>query len=196
LAKVILLSGSPRAKGNTMQVLSECAAVIEGEGLETEVISLHGKNIRSCIACYKCRELGRCSLDDGLNEIIEKIRQAEGLIVAAPVYFGTARSALMSALQRIGMVSFGGDRFLSWKVGGPIAIARRGGLSASYQEMLMFFFINEMIVPGSTYWNIVFGKNPGDALKDTEGMDTVKRFSSNVAKLIKKLMCSEPLRTD
>ena len=93
----------------------------------------------------------------------------------------------MSALQRIGMVSFGGDRFLSWKVGGPIAIARRGGLSASYQEMLMFYFINEMIVPGSTYWNIVFGKNPGEALEDAEGMETVKRFSTNVAKLVKKL---------
>lgn len=93
----------------------------------------------------------------------------------------------MNAIQRIGMVSYGTDRFLSWKVGGPIAIARRGGLSTTYQEMLMFYFINEMIVPGSTYWNIVFGKAPGEALNDTEGIATVKRFASNVAKLVNKL---------
>lgn len=172
-----------------MQVMKACAEVAEQEGLEAEVISLHNKNIRSCIACYKCGELGHCSLDDGLNEIIEKVREAEGLIVGAPVYYGTARGDLMAAVQRIGMVAGRNGRWLSWKVGGPIAVARRGGLSASYQEMLMFYFISEMVVPGSIYWNIVFGKEPGDALKDTEGMETVKRFTVNVATLIKKLHC-------
>lgn len=93
----------------------------------------------------------------------------------------------MNALQRIGMISRGYDKFLSWKVGGPIAVARRGGLSTSYQEMLMFYYINDMIVPGSNYWNIVFGAAPGDALKDSEGIETIKLFSSNVAKLIKKI---------
>ncbi|NLC76334.1 MAG: flavodoxin family protein [Clostridia bacterium] len=188
MAKVILLSGSPRAKGNTMLVMDACAEIIRQEGVEAEVISLHDKKIRSCIACYRCGELGRCSIDDdGLNEIIEKVKAAEGLIVGAPVYYGTARGDLMSALQRIGMVAGRNGRWLSWKVGGPIAVARRGGLSASYQEMLMFYFISEMIVPGSTYWNIVFGKEPGTAGEDVEGMETVKRFSANVAKLIKKL---------
>jgi multimeric flavodoxin WrbA len=170
-----------------MQVLGVCKEEVEKAGLEVDLISLHDKSIRSCIACYKCVGSGKCSLDDGLNEIIAKVRPAEGLIVAAPVYFGTARGDLMSALQRIGMVSYNNDKFLSWKVGGPVAVARRGGVSSSYQEMLMFFFINEMIVPGSTYWNIIFGKQPGEALNDAEGINTVRRFAQNVAVLIKKL---------
>lgn len=187
MAKVILLSGSPKAEGNTKQVLDVCKAEIEKEGLEAEVISLSGKDIKACVACYKCKEVGKCVLKDDLDEIIEKIRGAEGFIVGAPVYFGTARGDVMNALQRIGMASKGSDKFLSWKVGGPIAVSRRGGVSATYQEMLMFYFINDMIVPGADYWNIVFGKAPGDAMKDQEGLDTVRKFSSNVAKLIKKI---------
>lgn len=187
MEKVVLLSGSPRSQGNTMRILQECARVIESQGLRTEIISLSGKRIQSCIACGKCAVNKRCTLDDGLNEIIDKIREARGLIIGAPVYFGTARGELMSALQRIGMVSYSSDRFLSWKVGGPIAVARRGGHTATLQEMLMFFFINDMIVPGSNYWNMVFGRNPGEAEQDAEGMATVRRFAENVASLIKKL---------
>ncbi len=187
MAKVVLLSGSPKKNGNTMQIMAECEKEINDYGLDTEIISLAGKKIEGCIACAKCKELKKCVLNDGLNDILEKVREAEGFIIGAPVYFGTARGDLMNAIQRIGMVSRGTDEFLSWKVGGPIAVARRGGLSTTYQEMLMFYFINEMVVPGSTYWNIVFGKAPGEALEDTEGMETVKRFSGNVAKLIKKL---------
>lgn len=185
--KVILLSGSPRAEGNTFQVLQECQKVIESQGVETELISLAGKTIRSCIACGKCAELKKCVLDDGLNDIIEKIRSAQGFIVGSPVYFGTARGDLLSALQRIGMVSVSTDHFLSWKVGGPIAIARRGGHTASVQEMLMFYLMNDMIIPGSTYWNIVFGRQPGEVWEDKEGIGTIQRFSENVAKLISKI---------
>lgn len=130
---------------------------------------------------------GECALDDGLNEIIDKLREADGFIVGTPVYFGTARGDVMSALQRIGMVSMSSDSFLSRKVGGPIAVARRGGHTATLQEMLMFFLINDMIVPGSTYWNMVFGRAPGEAVNDEEGMKTVRRFAENVAFLIKKL---------
>lgn len=187
MAKVILLSGSPNKNGNTVQVMKECEQVINQEGLETEIITLAGQKINACIACRKCKELKKCVLNDGLNEILEKVKAAEGFIIGAPVYFGTGRGDLMNAIQRIGMISYGTDRFLSWKVGGPIAVGRRGGLSTTYQEMMMFYFINEMIVPGSNYWNIVFGKAPGEALNDKEGIDTVKRFSENVAKLIKKI---------
>ncbi|MFZ7102669.1 MAG: flavodoxin family protein [Peptococcaceae bacterium] len=186
--KVILLSGSPRNEGNTHQVLQACKEEIEKEGLEAEIVTLVGQDIKGCIACYKCGELGKCALNDGLNEIIDKIRDAQGLIAGAPVYFGTPRGDLMNALQRIGMVSRSSSRFLSWKVGGPIAVARRGGVTNSYQEMSMMFFINEMIVPGSNYWNIVFGgKEKGSALQDQEGMATVTKFSNNVARLIKKI---------
>lgn len=188
MEKVILLSGSPRPDGNTYQVLEECKKEIEKEGLEAELISLSGMDIKGCIACYKCGELKKCALNDGLNEIIDKIRGAQGLIVGAPVYYGTPRGDLMNALQRIGSVSRSSDKFLAWKVGGPIAVARRAGVTNSYLEMMMVYFINEMIVPGSTYWNVVFGgKTKGEALKDEEGIRTVKRFAGNVAKLIKKI---------
>ncbi|WP_214021625.1 flavodoxin family protein [Methanoculleus sp.] len=184
--KVFLLCGSPRLEGNTALVLGECAKVLEREGIETETVLLAEMRILSCTACGLCTG-GECTLDDGLNEIIAKIREADGFIVGTPVYFGTARGDVMSALQRIGMVSMSSDSFLSRKVGGPIAVARRGGHTATLQELLMFFLINDMIVPGSTYWNMVFGRAPGEALNDGEGMRTVRRFAENVAYLIRKL---------
>jgi multimeric flavodoxin WrbA len=185
MKKAILLCGSPRKKGNTAQLLDECVKVLEEAGVEAEVISLAGKKVASCIACGKCeKDPGRCSQDDIVNEIIEKVRTARGFIVGAPVYFGTARGDVMSALQRIGMVSKAGDKFLSRKVGGPIAVARRGGHTATIQEMLMFFLINDMVVAGSTYWNMVFGRMPGEVMDDTEGVETVRRFAQNVAWLV------------
>lgn len=193
--KVILLSGSPRPEGNTFQVLHECLNVIENQGVEAELISLAGKKIQSCIACGKCAELKRCALKDDVNPIIEKLRSAQGFIVGAPVYFGTARGDLMSALQRIGMVSGNTDKFLSWKVGGPIAVARRAGQTASVQEMLMFYLMNDMIIPGSTYWNIVFGRNPGEVWEDEEGIRTIRRFGENVAKLINTIYPTSELKS-
>ena len=187
MKKVILLCASPRPSGNTYQVLEECANIIEDEGLEVEIIPFVGKKMESCIACARCGELNECSINDDLNPIITKIRDAEGLIVGSPVYFGTARGDMMSALQRIGMVSRANDNFLSWKVGGPIAVARRGGHTSTLQEMLMFFLINDMIVPGSTYWNMVFGWAPGEVQSDDEGMETIRKFGYNVATLIKKI---------
>ena len=187
MPKTILISGSPKSDGNTAQLMSECAKVIEEQGVEAEVISFAGMKIESCTACGKCSETGKCDIQDGLNEIIEKVRSAQGFIVGSPVYFGTARGDVMSALQRIGYVSMHSNKFLSGMVGGPIAVARRGGQTSTLQEMLMFFLINDMIVPGSTYWNMVFGRLPGEVWKDQEGIDTIRHFAANVAKLVKKL---------
>lgn len=187
MKKVILLSGSPRKNGNTARLLLEAARVIEAEGVETETVSLSGMQVRSCIACGKCEKLGECAQDDGLNDIIARLKEARGFIVGSPVYFGTARGDLMSALQRIGMVSKAGNGFLSRMVGGPIAVARRGGHTATIQELLMFYLINDMIVAGSTYWNMVFGRMPGEAMEDEEGVKTVRRFAENVAWLIDEL---------
>jgi multimeric flavodoxin WrbA len=189
MADVIILNASPRENGNTAILCTECADAIESAGISTEIISFRGKNFKSCNACGKCKkETGRCSIDDdGLNEIIEEIKEAQGLIVASPVYFGTARGDLMSAIQRIAMVSYGGDRFLSKMVGGPIAVGRRGGHTATIQELLMFYFINDMIVAGSDYWNIAFGKEKGEVMQDTEGIETVRKFGENVALIIKSL---------
>jgi multimeric flavodoxin WrbA len=187
MSKVILLNASPRVNSNTKIVLEECAREIEKEGVETEIISLKGMKVQSCIACLKCVETGNCVLPDGLDEIIEKIRNADGFIPAAPVYFGTARGDIMAALQRIGKVSRGGDKFLDWMVGGPIAVARRGGVTLTLQEMMMFFAINNMIVAGSTYWNMVIAGAEGTALEDEEGIETIRLFGQNVAKIIKKV---------
>lgn len=180
MKKVILLSGSPKAEGNSVQILRECAKVIKENGVEAEVVSIAGMNLKDCMN-------GQDGYDDGFDKIIEKIKEAQGLIVATPVYWGTARAETMTALQRIAMASKKQGNFLSRMVGGPIAVARRGGLTSTIEEILMYYMINDMIVPGSTYWNIVFGHDQGEALKDEEGMRTVKRFSENVAYLINKM---------
>ena len=187
MSKVILINASPRKNSNTKIVLNECIKEIEKEGVETELVDFKGMKIQSCIACDKCIEKGNCILPDGLDEIINKLREADGFIPAAPVYFGTARGDIMSALQRIGRVSRYGDKFLEGMVGGPIAVARRGGVTLTLQEMTMFFTINNMIVVGSSYWNMVIAGDEGTALEDSEGIDTIRQFGVNVARLIKKI---------
>jgi len=187
MPKTILISGSPKPDGNTAQLMNECAKVVQEQGVETEVISFAGMSIQSCTACGKCSETGKCEIEDGLNEIVEKLRRARGLIVGAPVYFGTARGDVMAALQRIGYLSMRTDKFLTGMVGGPVAVARRGGQTSALQEMLMFYLINDMIVPGSTYWNMVFGRLPGEIWKDEEGIGTIRHFAANVASLVNKL---------
>ena len=179
MKKVILLSGSPNAEGNTVQVLKACAEVIEKNGVEAEVVSLSGMKLHDA--------MDFTSGDDGFDAVIQKVKDADGLIVAGPVYWGAVRAQMMTALQRLAMASMQQGNFLSHKVGGPIAIARRGGSTTSIQEMMMFYLSNDMIVPGSTYWNIVFGQTPGQALQDEEGMQTVRRFAENVAFLINKI---------
>lgn len=189
MSKVIILNGSPRVGGNTEILCSTCAEEIEKNGCEAEIISFRGRSFKSCNACNICKEkIGECAIDDdGLNEIIDKIKDADGLIVASPVYFGTARGDMMSAIQRISMVSYGGERFLSGMVGGPIAVGRRGGHTATIQELLMFYFINDMVVAGSDYWNIAYGKLPGEVEEDKEGIKVIAKFGGNVAKIINKL---------
>ncbi|MDD4127140.1 MAG: flavodoxin family protein [Methanomicrobium sp.] len=190
MADVIILNASPREKGNTDILCTECADALESLGIRADIISFRGKTFGSCKACGFCKKNpGRCSFgdEDGLNEIIEEIKEAQGLIVASPVYFGTARGDLMSAIQRIAMVSYGGDRFLSKMVGGPIVVGRRGGHTAAIQELLMFYFINDMIVAGSDYWNIAFGKEKGEVSEDIEGIKTIRKFGENVAFIIKSL---------
>jgi multimeric flavodoxin WrbA len=187
--KVLLLCGSPRPKGNTFQVLEECVKVMEKAGVEGEIVSLAGKKIQACLACYKCAKEKRCVQEDDLAPIIERLRQKNvaGFIVGSPVYFGSARGDVMNALQRIGMVNRACDGFLSGKVGGPIAVARRGAHTATLQQMLMFFLISDMIVPGSTYWNMVIGRNIGEVWNDKEGIETIRHFADNVARLVKAL---------
>ncbi|MDD2221799.1 MAG: flavodoxin family protein [Clostridia bacterium] len=188
MMNVVLISGSPRADGNTEQIIRACAATVEQAGLTPQIIYLRDNDIFACKACGYCKQNGKCRLDDCLNEIIEQVRGAKGLIVASPVYFGTARGDVMCLMQRLGMVSRSSDQFLDGMVGGPIAVARRGRQTINLSELLMFFFINGMIVPGSTYWNMVVGNNiKGSAMEDTEGINTVTAFTENLCNLIKKI---------
>lgn len=186
--KVILISGSPRKDGNSMAALKIAAEQIEATGLEAEIITLAGMNIRSCVACGKCNssDPSGCAIDDGANEIFAKIQQADGLILAAPVYYGTTRGDMMSFIQRLGMYSSRHGRFLAGMVGGPIAVARRGGHTTALSEMLMFCYICGMTVCGSNYWNMLFGAAKGEVLDDAEGVATVRLFADNVAETIKK----------
>ena len=167
--------------------LGQCAKVIRQAGIETEIFSFVDMPIRSCVSCHKCRTLGECGIEDGLNHIIKVIRGAEGLIVGTPVYFGTARGDVLSALQRIGYLSRNTDKFLAGKIGGGIAVARRNGQDFTVREMMMFFLANDMIVPGSNHPNVAFGRKPGEVTADEEGMDTASHFAANVARLVKKL---------
>lgn len=187
MAKIVLISTSPRKKGNTMLAMGEMAAAIQENGGEAEVYSFAGKSFGSCKACYACKKTGKCAIDDGVNEMAEVLKQADGMIIGAPVYFGTARGDCMNFLQRLGMINFANDRFLGGKVGGPITVARRGGHTATLSEMLMFFFINGMIVPGANYWNMGFGKVPGEVAEDTEGMENFKLFAANVLKIANQM---------
>lgn len=187
MAKILLISTSPKKDGNTVQLLSAAAGVIEERGGETELYSFAKRQFGACRACNACAKIGRCAIDDDGNGVIEKVKAADGMIIGAPVYFGTARGDAMNFLQRLGMVNLTNGRFLDHKVGGPVAVARRGGQTATIQEMLMFFFINGMVVPGANYWNMVFGRLPGEAMADEEGVTTVKVFAANVHDLAEKL---------
>lgn len=188
MKKVVLVCGSPREKGNTMAVLRACADVIESQDVLTEIIDTGGMDIAACRACPVCQAKDfHCVREDGANALFARVAQADGLIVAAPVYFGTARGDMMNFLQRLSMASRHNGDFLDGMVGGPIAVARRGGHTATIQEMLMFCFICGMIVPGSTYWNMVVAQAPGEAVQDKEGMKTATRFAGRVAQLVKQL---------
>jgi multimeric flavodoxin WrbA len=187
MTDVVLISGSPRAKGNTEHALNVCKDAIEKRGLSAKIISLRGNPIQGCIACGECKKNGKCSLKDGLNDMLDDIKAADGFIIGAPVYFGTARGDVMNLIQRVSMVARSNGNWLSGKVGGPVVVARRGGLTSTLQEMLMSFFISDMIVCGSTYWNIAFGHGPGDVANDAEGMATLEKFGDNVAGLILQL---------
>ena len=186
--KIIAISGSPRPRGNTWHLLQEVIKVLEQQGIDTEYVSLHDKDIRPCLACMKCaKEKNRCSQEDDFNPLYEVMAQADGLIVGSPVYFGSATPNLMALLDRAGFVARMGDNVFDRKVGSPVVVARRAGVNFTYAQLLYFFMIMGMVVPGSTYWPIAFGLNPGEVTKDEEGMKTVATLAENIAWLLKKV---------
>lgn len=185
---VLGIVGSPRKGGNTELLVREALRLLEGEGLETELITLYDKTIRPCDACEYCKQHLRCHItDDDVPAIYERMLKAHGIILASPVYFGSATPQMMALIDRAGYLARAVGRPFERKVGGSIAVARRAGHNFTFAQLNYFFLILGMVVPGSTYWNIAFGRKQGDVLQDEEGLTTIRNFASNMAWVIKKL---------
>ena len=188
--KAVVVCGSPRVKGNTQMILETACDVLKEKGVDTELVLLHNKLIKPCIACEKCKQLKdrTCSIkDDDFHPVLEKIIEADAFIIGSPVYFGCATSQITSLIHRVGYLARHNNDFMTGKVGGPIVVARRAGQNFTYAQLMFFFTIMGMIVPGSTYWNIAFGRKKGEVLDDEEGMDTIKTFAENVAEVLYKI---------
>ncbi len=187
--KILGISGSPR-DGNTMIAVQTALDVLAEKGFATELLSLAGRQVKPCKGCGGCAkaETPRCVQDDPAFEgIIEKFIEADGILVGSPVYFGSATPETMAMLDRVGYVSRHSNQFLRRKVGAAIAVARRAGQNFTFAQINYFFLLSEMIVPGSTYWNIAFGRKPGEVADDAEGIETIKTLAENMAWLMNKL---------
>lgn len=185
--KVLLINGSPRPKGNTFIALNETAKTLEKNGIETEIVQIGMKPIRSCIACGQCKaqNLGKCIFDDDIcNSISAKMASADGLIIGSPVYYGQPNGAILSLVQR--MFYSAGANF-SHKPAAAIAICRRGGATAAFQTLNMPFQMMNMPVVTSQYWNLAYGREEGQAALDTEGMQTMRTLAENMAWILKKI---------
>jgi multimeric flavodoxin WrbA len=182
--KVVGIVGSGRKRGNTETLTRIALEEIEKKGLETELISLAGKKIEPCDGCRSCSKTGKCHFKDDFGSVFTKMKKADGIILATPVYYGAATPQMVSLISRFYATR---SKPLKNKVGGPIVVARRAGHNFTLAQLLFFFMISEMIVPGSTYWNVAFGRSKGDVLKDEEGISTIKNFGRKMAWLIKKI---------
>ncbi|MBP3228988.1 MAG: flavodoxin family protein [Bacteroidaceae bacterium] len=180
--KVLLINGSPRRSGNTSLALAEAAKTLQALGIETETVSIGAKLVRGCIACNQCKTKGRCIFDDDLcNATVEKMAACDALIIGAPVYYGQPNATALALLQR--MLYSGGAHFAGKPAAG-VAVCRRGGATAALQTLIMPFQMMSMPVVTSQYWNIVYGREPGQAALDTEGMQTMRTLARNMAHLL------------
>ena len=182
--KVLAINGSPRKDGNTALSLEEMGKVFAEEGIDFEVIQIGNSAIRGCTACGGCARTGRCVINDGVNEAALKFRDADGLVIASPVYYGSANGTLISFLDRL---FYSSDFDKTMKVGASVVVARRGGSSATFDELNKYFTITGMPVESSQYWNMVYGRTPGEAAEDGEGMQTMRTLARNMAFLMKSI---------
>jgi len=182
--KVLLINGSPNVKGNTYTALEEMAKTFREEGIEAEMIHVGNKAVRSCIACGKCRQLGKCVFDDIVNETAPKFQEADGIVLGSPVYYASANAALMAFAQRL---FYSTSYNKTMKVGASVVVARRGGLSATYDEINKFFGISGMPIASGQYWNSLHGAAPGEVARDTEGMQGMRTLARNMAFLMKSI---------
>jgi multimeric flavodoxin WrbA len=188
--KVVAFNGSARKDGNTAIMVRWVFEELENAGIETELIQLKGKKINGCIACYKCFENTnqRCAVEkDDLNACLEKMIVADAIILASPVYFSDVTPQIKALMDRAGMTAIANNAMFRRKVGASVVVARRGGASHTFASLNNFFFISQMVVPGSSYWNMGFGKEKGDVKKDEEAQDTMRTLGQNMAWLLKRI---------
>lgn len=185
--KVIGIVGSPRKNGNTELLTRHTLRAISEEGLRSELIRLAGLEIKPCIACMACKKQEICSIEDDLFPIYLKMKKADGIILASPVYFGSATAQIKALMERVGYISrWNGDPFHG-KVGGPLVVARRSGKNFTAAQLTSWFQILGFFIPGSRYWNVAIGERKGEVKQDEEGLQTAWNFGKNMAFLIKKL---------
>ena len=186
--KVLLINGSPKPQGCTFTVLNEMIDVFKSEGIETELVHIGNRDIRGCIACNKCRQDGKCVFDDIVNETAKKFEEADGLVVASPVYYASPNGTLISFLDRL----FYSTPFSKhMKVGASVINCRRGGNTASFDVLNKYFSISGMPIAPSTYWNMTHGFTPDDVKKDKEGLQTIRNLARNMSFMIKALKDAE-----
>ena len=182
--KVLLINGSPKANGNTALALREMEQIFAAEGIETEWIHVGNQAIRGCTGCLSCRKTGRCAIDDPVNEAAAKLEACDGMVIGSPVYYASANGTLISFLDRL---FYSSPFSKTMKVGASVAVARRGGCSATFDQLNKYFTISGMPVASSQYWNSVHGGAPGEADQDAEGMQTMRTLARNMAFLMKSI---------
>lgn len=182
--KVLIINGSPHSKGNTAIALNEMVKIFEAEGVETKIVQVGNKVVRGCIGCGKCREKGACVFDDIVNETAPLFEEADGLVIGTPVYYASANGTLISFLDRL-FFSTPFDKTM--KVGASVAIARRAGSVATFDELNKFFTISNMPVASSQYWNLAYGLAQGEVEKDGEGLQTMRVLARNMTFLMKSI---------
>lgn len=182
--KVLMINGSPRSKGNTYIALREMEQIFQKEGIETEIVTVGNKAIRGCIGCNQCQKNGKCIFEDEINLLAPKFEQADGLVVGSPVYYASANATLIACLSRL-FYSTSFDKTM--KVGAAVAAARRGGLTATFDELNKFFAISGMPIATGQYWNGIHGREQGDALHDAEGLQQMRTLARNMIFLMRSI---------
>src|SRR5208337_5232649 len=187
--KVVAFSGSARKDGNTAILVRTAFEELEKAGIKTELVQLAGKKVHGCTACMKCREKKnhRCVIDDFANECIEKMDGADGIILASPTYFSDVTAEMKALIDRSGFVAMANDNMFRRKVGAAVVAVRRGGAIHTFDTMNHFFFISQMVVPGSSYWNVGIGREAGEVNDDEEGISTMKTLGANMAWIMNKI---------
>ncbi len=184
MMKVLMVNGSPHPNGNTAAALAEMQKVFEAEGVETVLLQIGNKAIRGCVACGSCRQKGKCVFDDAVNEAAPIFEAADGLVIGTPVYYASANATAVAFLDRL---FFSASFDKTMKVGASVAVARRGGCSATFDELNKYFTISGMPVASSQYWNSVHGLVPGEAAQDAEGLQTMRTLAKNMTFLMKSI---------